>query len=227
MASYDIHPLADLFPELETASDGFKALVEDVREREQQEPIVLFEGKVLDGRNRARACSFLKREPIVREYTGNDPIGFVLSANLHRRHLNESQRAMVGAKLTKLALGANQHTKGQGPSIEEAAKLLNVGHASIERAKKVLGCGNEQLVKDVQDGKRSVSDAAGEVGKKPKRKRTEKQKVQDRYKAKQEELIDVLQDFPSWQHAEEYAERTKERLDETVHSMQGEEKEVA
>jgi ParB-like chromosome segregation protein Spo0J len=228
MASYDIHPLADLFPELETASDAFKALVDDIREREQQEPIVLFEGKVLDGRSRARACSFLKREPIVKDHTGNDPIGFVLSANLHRRHLNESQRAMVGAKLTKLALGANQHTKGQGPSIEEAAKLLNVGHASIERAKKVLGSGNEQLVKDVQDGKRSVSAAAEKVetgGKK--RKRTEKQKVQDRYKAKQEELIDVLQDFPSWQHAEEYAERTKERLDETVHSMQGEEKEVA
>jgi hypothetical protein len=232
MPAYDIHPLADLFPELEPTSDGFKALVEDIRERGQQEPIVLFEGKVLDGRNRARACSFLKCDPTVKDYTGNDPIGFVLSANLHRRHLNESQRAMVGAKLTKLALGANQHTKGQGPSIEEAAKLLNVGHASIERAKKVLGSGNEQLVKDVQEGKTPVSAAAEKVaagdGKGKKRKRTEKQKVQDRYKAKQEELIDVLQDFPSWQHAEEYAERTKERLDETVHSMQGEEeKEVA
>jgi len=81
----------------------------------------------------------------------------------------------------------------------------------------------------VQEGKRSVSSAAGESGdgKGKKRKRTEKQKVQDRYKVKQEELIDVLQEFPSWQHAEEYAERTKERLDETVHSMQGEEKEVA
>jgi len=166
----------------------------------------------------------LKCEPVVKEYTGDDPIGFVLSANLHRRHLNESQRAMVGAKLTKLALGANQHTKGQGPSIEEAAKLLNVGHASIERAKKVLGSGNQQIVNEVQEGKTSVSAAADGSGdsktKKKRKPRTEKQKVQDRYNAKQEELIDLLQEFTSVEHAEEYAERTKERLDETLHAMQ-------
>src|SRR5262249_18256118 len=119
---YDFHPLADIFPMLE--GPGFEALVDDIRERKQQEPVWLYEGKILDGRNRYLACQKLGREIQVKDFTGDDPIGFVLSANLHRRHLNESQRAVVAAKLTSLEVGSNQHTKGQGTSIDVASRLL-------------------------------------------------------------------------------------------------------
>ena len=103
------HPFADVFPILE--GDAFQALEKDIEARGQQEPIWVYEGKILDGRNRYRACQRLGREPKVQDYVGDDPIGFVLSANLHRRHLNEGQRAMVAANLSNLVLGANQHTK--------------------------------------------------------------------------------------------------------------------
>jgi hypothetical protein len=56
---------------------------------------------------------------------GKDALDYVISANLHRRHLTTSQRALIGARLVTLQPG--QHTKGQVPSIEGAAKLLNVG----------------------------------------------------------------------------------------------------
>src|SRR5215470_8707112 len=107
---YDFHPLADLFPMLEDKSATFEALVDDIRERKQQEPVILYEGKILDGRNRYLACQRLGREIQVKDFTGDDPIGFVLSANLHRRHLDESQRAMMAGKLSKFELGTNQHT---------------------------------------------------------------------------------------------------------------------
>src|SRR5262249_54580642 len=128
----EYHPFAEVFPLLE--GETFDALVKDIEARDLQEPICVYEGKILDGRNRYRACQILGREPKVQDYGGDDPVGFVLSANLHRRHLNESQRAMVAANLSNLVPGANQHTKA-GLSAKEASALLKVGTASIERAK--------------------------------------------------------------------------------------------
>src|SRR5262245_59731432 len=166
---YDFHPLADLFPMLEDKSPAMEALVDDIRVRKQQEPVWLYEAKILDGRNRYLVCQRLGREIQVKDYVGDDPIGFVLSANLHRRHLSESQRAMVAAKLSSLAVGANQYTKGQGTSIDVASKLLNVGRASIDRARKVLATGDPSVIAAVEQGNVSVSAAANEAGKKEKK----------------------------------------------------------
>lgn len=52
------HPLADLVPLLEGAP--FDELVEDIRARGLVHPVVVFEGKILDGRNRWRACKAAK-----------------------------------------------------------------------------------------------------------------------------------------------------------------------
>jgi ParB-like chromosome segregation protein Spo0J len=165
---YEFHRFADLFPILDDKSAAFEALVDDVRERGQQEPVWLYESKILDGRNRYLACQKLGREVNVRDYIGADPIGFVLSANLHRRHLNEGQRAMVAAKLTDLEKGANQYTKGEGVSIDTATKLLNVGRASINRARKVLATGDPALIAAVEQGTASVTAAANQAGNKDK-----------------------------------------------------------
>jgi hypothetical protein len=157
---YEVHPLANIFPTLD--GSAFDALVEDIRANGQQQPVVLFEGKILDGRNRYLACRQLGSEVRTTDYLGSDPIGCVLSANLHRRHLNESQRAMVAGRLTDLGRGANQHTK-QGTSIDVTSQLLNVGRASVERARKVLAAGDPALIKDVEQGRQAVSSAANTV----------------------------------------------------------------
>ena len=86
--------------------------------------------------------------------------------------MNESQRAMVAAKLTDLEKGANQYT--EGVSIDTASKLLNVGRASINRARKVLAAGDLKLVAAVEQGKVSVSAAASQVSKKDEKKKTTK-----------------------------------------------------
>jgi hypothetical protein len=161
------HSIADIFPMLPEDSIGFQAILDDIKANGLQQPIWLYEGQVLEGRHRVRILQLLGRDELekyeqYKDYVGNDPIGFVLSANLHRRHLNESQRAMVAAKLADLGVGANQHTKG-GTSIDAASKLLNVGRASIDRAKVVLAKGDPSLIKDVEGGNKSVSSAANEV----------------------------------------------------------------
>ena len=70
-----------------------------------REPIVLFEGAILDGRNRYRACMAAGVDPRFEIYDGNDPLAYVISLNLKRRHLDESQRAMVAAKIANIGGG--------------------------------------------------------------------------------------------------------------------------
>ena len=48
------HPLADLFPLLE--GDDFAELVADVQAHGVREPVWLYQGQILDGRNRVRAA---------------------------------------------------------------------------------------------------------------------------------------------------------------------------
>jgi N6-adenosine-specific RNA methylase IME4 len=154
----EFHALATLFPLLDGA--GFDELVADIRAHGLREPIVMFEGKVLDGRNRYRACVEAGVEPTFTVYQGDDPVAYVISLNLRRRHLDESQRAMVAAKLATLKPGDNQYHPKEGPSIEEASRLLNVGHASVERGKIVQRDGASELVQAVERGEVSVSAAA-------------------------------------------------------------------
>jgi hypothetical protein len=93
------HPLADLFPLME--GEEFAALVADIKANGLLEDIVLYEGKVLDGRNRYRAC--LTAGIVPRSYNCDhfvtDPAAHVISANIYRRHLTADQRRGLIHKL--------------------------------------------------------------------------------------------------------------------------------
>ena len=104
------HPYADILPLLE--GEAFAALVADIKANGLMEPITVYQDMVLDGRNRLRACKAAGIEPKFLEFDGDDPLAFVLSLNLHRRHLNKSQRGMVAARLEILRHGDNQHKQG-------------------------------------------------------------------------------------------------------------------
>jgi len=63
------HPAADSFPMMDKARYG--ELVENIREHGQLEPITLYDGMILDGRNRYKACLDLGIKPKTRQYEGD------------------------------------------------------------------------------------------------------------------------------------------------------------
>lgn len=163
--NYEYHELANLFPLMDEAQYG--DLVADIKENGLIEAIILHEGKILDGRNRYNACNDAGVEPNLVEYEGEDALSYVISLNLNRRHLNESQRAMIGAKLANMQVGDNQHGQPNWSnhiSQKDASDKLNVGLNSIKRAKQVQKEGIEDLQKSVEAGKVSVS-AASDIAK--------------------------------------------------------------
>src|SRR5262245_24478042 len=150
------HPLADIFPLMEGAE--FDALVTDIKANGLIEPIVMLDGMDLGGRKRFMACEASGVEPTFVPFLSENPLAFVISTNLRRRHLNESQRAMVAAKLATLKLGDNQHSAGL--PIGRSSELLNVGERSVARAREVQERGAPELVHAVEQGAVSVSAAA-------------------------------------------------------------------
>ena len=87
---YRYHPACTVFPQLSDAE--LQDLADDIAVNGLRNPIVLWQGKILDGRNRYLACEIAEVEPRFTEFEGDDPIGWVISQNLHRRHLTASQR---------------------------------------------------------------------------------------------------------------------------------------
>lgn len=167
----EVHPAANLFPEL-TGSE-FDELVADIQEHGLRDPIVLTPTRqLLDGRNRYKACQQLGDEPATR-IEHSEPWAYVVSVNLHRRHLTVSQRSMVGARYAIRHRGhrwqpdsgssdVSPDTTGDhlAPSRNEVAALFDVGPASVGRARTVYTHGVPELHDLVMNDKITVTEAA-------------------------------------------------------------------
>lgn len=182
------HPLADIFPLIE--GKEFEDLVEDIRVNGIRDPIILHGGMILDGRNRYRALVELRTTGEIRGgawggYAGEpvsdddlepdgglpwferyspmlsgDPLNFVVSRNLMRRHLSISQRAMLAADLAKLGWGGDRSKPSiEGLSVEKRAEIAKVSPASVERADVVKERGVPELQDAVRKGDIAVSAA--------------------------------------------------------------------
>jgi N6-adenosine-specific RNA methylase IME4 len=179
--SYPHHPLADIFPLIE--GEEFHALVASIRLCGQRDPIMLYGALVLDGRNRQRACIAAGVTPRYEDFTGADPLAFVIDKNLRRRHLDESQRAFCAAKLANLDHGgarksedeqaANLPLETEIPTVSQAdaARLMNVSERSVRSAKAVQERGTPELQDAVQRGVLPVSVAVNVAKLEPEKQR--------------------------------------------------------
>ena len=176
MTHYEFHEYANIFPLLE--GDELEALRADIDENGQINKIILYQGKILDGRNRYTVCEMLGIEPETIEYPGDDPLGLVLSLNLRRRHLTTGQRADIADELANMPVGNPNFSKNAiaensviGMTQAEAGKRLNVSVDSIQQMRKVKEFGSPELVNRVRSGTLSVSAAAALAEKTPEQQR--------------------------------------------------------
>jgi hypothetical protein len=161
----EFHPVADIFPMM--SDRELTDLTDDIREHGLREPIWLHrDGRIVDGRNRYLACREVGAKPETRTFSGDDAdlVEFVVSLNLHRRHLNESQRAMVAARIANMRQGERTDLPPSAnlPKVSQsvAAQQLQVSDRSVRDAKKVQECGGPELAQAVDFGQVAVSAAA-------------------------------------------------------------------
>ena len=168
--TYPFHESANLFPLMQPHEA--EELRRDIAEHGQREPIVLHEGAILDGRNRYLACEALGIEPETTEWQpSGSPVDYVLSLNLHRRHLTSSQRAFVALELEKLYAVEAKERQGtrnditqkvaegeQGEAREQAARATGTNRQYVSDAKKLLTKA-PKLAERVQAGMLSINAA--------------------------------------------------------------------
>lgn len=165
MKELALHPLCTLFPRM--AETEFAALVADIATNGLRQPIVLHEGMILDGGNRYRACIAAEVEPDFVEHDGGDLVSFVLSANMHRRHLSAGQQAAIVASAQDWALAqtVGKPKSGNVTGLDTVAKRQAQSGASdkTQRDADKVAKANPELAKQVAQGEISLPKAVEQI----------------------------------------------------------------
>lgn len=152
---YPPHPAANCFPMMQ--GKAYERLRDDIAAHGLLFPVILCsddgQWKILDGRNRAKACDELGIKYKTEIYDGRTPIKYVISANMARRDLTDWERHEAANALAKLQAGSNQHkAKARGPA--ESAEP----HTQAEVAKEM-----DLSVRGMQQQKYAEQHALPEV----------------------------------------------------------------
>lgn len=177
------HPIANIFPMME--GEEFDALVADIKANGLTDPIVMLDGKILDGRNRWMACQQLgiahkeiKFDQL--QLGSDDPTAYVWSKNVMRRQLNAGQIAMAAEQLETLRRGQHPE-KAEGETSGEVstpktrkkiAKETGASAASIDKARRVRRQGTPELAKAVETGEITLN-AADKIARLPEEEQAE------------------------------------------------------
>jgi N6-adenosine-specific RNA methylase IME4 len=216
----EYHEYANLFPDMDP--EEFEALKLDIKEKGLIEPIVLYEGKILDGKHRYRACLELGIEPMWIEHVSDNPLSFVISMNQRRRHLTKSQLAAIAyealplfeAEAKKREFSGKHNTdpggkipQGKGRSAELAGKTFGVDSKYVKNAKSIQK-ESPELLEEVKQGKKTITQAKRELNEKKKEKRRKENRDKIRKMPSMEEAIGeakfstILID-PPWDYSDE------------------------
>ncbi len=171
-AKLKYHEAANIFP---LDEEHLGSLAKDIEDRGLQFPIEILDGKIIDGRRRWLACEKAGVEPDIIETDTDDPIGYVLSLNLHRRHLTVSQASMCAQRAREMyddAAKDRQEELGRTHGVDPSGQMSLRGQArdkvgdvfgisgkSVDRAKRVIK-GIPQLATAVDAGMLTVNKAA-------------------------------------------------------------------
>jgi len=139
VSEFKRHPLSAAFASM--ADTDLGALIADIEQFGQRESGLLLNGMVLDGWHRYQATRALGIEfnylNFEHEFPDTDPVCFVISKNLHRRHLTKEQRAaaVVACRQWASAGNPNLATVARLPTNRDLAQEADVSERTISRAK--------------------------------------------------------------------------------------------
>jgi 16S rRNA G966 N2-methylase RsmD len=190
----DFHELANIFPMI--PKEELEQLITDVKANGLIEPITLYQGKILDGRNRFIACQMAEVEPEFVPYNGNNPLTFVISKNIQRRHLSSSQRAaiaidvlpMLEAEARERQLASlkqnldsvtqffgERNGRHSGEAAQQAADLFGTNRQYVSDAKK-LKEDDPKIFEDIKNGKDTIPKAKKRNNRRKKREQAQEQR---------------------------------------------------
>ena len=153
------HPLSAAFPSM--GQDDYLALRDDIEHSGQREPIIVLDDMVLDGWHRYRACIELGIKPTQFKFAGDDPVAYVKSQNLHRRHLTGSQRAEAVVACSEWRPAHRPNKVAPGATLSktnlELAKEAGTGVRTVTDVKAAQKAG---LIDPVRDGAMTAKEAA-------------------------------------------------------------------
>jgi phage N-6-adenine-methyltransferase len=170
-----VHPVAEMFPLIE--GDDYQSLVEDVKRHGVREPVWLHpDGSIIDGRNRARAAADAGAHLPTRTWDGTGSlVGFVLSLNLHRRHLSSSQKAILALSVEPMLAaeaksrmragtkgdptqGFGEGSRHDNEAAQQAAKMVGTNRQYVADAKRIAE-ERPDLIEQVREGAISIPEA--------------------------------------------------------------------
>jgi transposase len=221
MTALEPHPFSALFPPI--SDEDFGKLAADIKLNGLHQPIVRYQGKILDGNNRYRACELVRIAPKFADFNGDDAQArnYVISANIHRRHLSPDQRREIIATLLKA-----DPTK----SNRQIGETTKTSHHTVEAVRSDL-----ETTGQIAQSK-TTTGADGKT-----RKRKKKEKKSDKETITYYEVVDAITAYRAYQLFEhhlldaleqlrefspvdrdvgEYARGTIEKLEERLGEMQ-------
>lgn len=169
------HPFSQLIPPME--AEQFANLRDDILTHGLLHPIILHEGKILDGNHRYKICQELSLDPQTIPFGGTNALEYAQSVNLHRRHLTIGQRAAIATlfceELTRYrkshpeefpscahSLPLKEQNKNSSRGI--SARTHGVSFNSVQRAQMVRGI-SKKLFQEVFLGTKKLQHAVQEA----------------------------------------------------------------
>lgn len=158
IGEWEVHPYACVFRLM--SDDEFSSLCDSIREWGLRDPILLLDGKVLDGRNRLRACLETGTPPQFEEFglydSDREVRDFVWDRNAVRRHLTPLALATC-----RLALYPEEAESAKAAAAERKAEGQDRG-----RKKRAAGSApnGAQPTDQPRTEKKAAADIAHKAG---------------------------------------------------------------
>ena len=124
---YEIHEAANAFPMMNISE--LQELADDIKDNGLKVPIVIYDGKIIDGRNRAKACELAGVSPAYRSVDVEDPYMWAWSLNGERRHLDsQEQKGIIWKKLHGMSEAMRQKRAAIKREADRARSAAAKGH---------------------------------------------------------------------------------------------------